>query len=870
MALVFYSSSKCFANDRNLGNSPILFRLGKQPIAQSQDCKIFVTSDQPIKIKHMKFDVYNMIRPKKKVFLLVLLIHFSLSAQTEFVKDSLIKSPMALAILEIANYSEQTRNLVKESQELIENKSELREIQKGLANQDSVLTVSLVVLRDTMTHFNLDQLDRLEDRITFYKKKVNSWSKDIEKWREKTDEFDMQFKFDYETWSVTLDSLQAQSGNLVEFDSLQVATLDRMIHQVDGNLSTVFASQIVLKNWNDELNLVENALTLVKDETNEAFALISSKRSHSLNNIWIPEYEPIWNLNRDLKLQLSKSSFKAQLKLKASVAKRFIQENSEFYYMLFFSFLLIYACILFINKKAKRLYRNNLEVLTKGAIILKHPFVSSLIILSFLVFLFFDFPNEVKYFVLMLLILPFSLVIWNLNSDHKAKHIALFIAFSLTFIFLTIISGQPKILRFSLLSINVVTFLLAYTAQKQPELIKKENKYWLGTLPYLITAILFLSVVAFIANILGSVQLSLIFTRTIVGTIITFAMIKETIQLVEAFLFLFLMGPLYKFSNILKEDSEQVLRFINKVLRFIGYSLWFYTILDLLKIQNKLTIAVWDFVNTPLVVGELSISLANILSFFIILQFSIWLSKFIRYFLDKEVYPRTNVSIGVSGTFSLMIKYTITFVGFLFALFAAGVELSKVAVGIGALGVGVGFGLQNIVNNFVSGIILALERPLKIGDIVMVDGVEGIVKNIGLRASQIRTWDGSDVLVPNGSLISGKLTNRTFDDKLRRLDIEIQLAKDTDISKAAQVFLEAANTVPGIMKKPKAYYNFEGIHDGKATVKIYGWISDYSNGMRIGTAFKIAVFEALTKEGFEISFPVLQIKQSEQDNKTSS
>jgi len=218
-----------------------------------------------------------------------------------------------------------------------------------------------------------------------------------------------------------------------------------------------------------------------------------------------------------------------------------------------------------------------------------------------------------------------------------------------------------------------------------------------------------------------------------------------------------------------------------------------------------------------------------------------------------------------------MIKYSLTFFGFLIALFGAGIEISKVAVGIGALGVGIGFGLQNIINNFVSGIILALERPIKIGDIVKVDDIEGEVKDIGLRASQIRTWDGSDVLVPNGYLISGKLTNYTFSDNKRRLNLEINLSATADIQKASKIILQAASKVPKVLNKPAPYLNFEGINDGRSVIVAYAWIKDYSNGISIGTDLKIAVYEALRKEGFEISLPVLdlQLKQSNKPLKTT-
>ena len=210
-----------------------------------------------------------------------------------------------------------------------------------------------------------------------------------------------------------------------------------------------------------------------------------------------------------------------------------------------------------------------------------------------------------------------------------------------------------------------------------------------------------------------------------------------------------------------------------------------------------------------------------------------------------------------------MKKCAITFIGFLFALFGAGVELSKLAIGFGALGIGVGFGfgfgLKNIINNFVSGIILAIERPIKIGDIVKVDDVEGEVKDIGLRASQIRTWDGSDVLVPNDSLISGKLTNKTFDDRRKRLETEVQVGVEVDIRKLMDLIMEAVKTVPDLMEEPGPYVNYIGIIEGKSVLKIYGWINDLSLWRRVGIDLKIAVFEAIRKEGIEISAPFIDV-----------
>ena len=805
--------------------------------------------------------IKNIVETLMKYFLILLLPLLSYS-QTPSLNDTIERTPKSLQSNEIATYGQQSRLLVKESQNLIDHKLELLEIRENLFKQDSTVFNTLVIIRDTLTNFNLDQLDKMEDRLNILKNKVDSWDMQIESWKIKTINYEKNIEYDIEVWSRTSDSIKKQELKWKDVEPSQLLIFNRVKDQVDINLNSIISMQLEMVTWKEELYNVENSLTVIKGELNETLDLISTKRAKSLDNIWIPEYEPIWKLNSEVKTHISKRNIKEIFLNKINSLKNYLSDNLEYMYIFIFSYLLILSWILFLNIKAKKLFSESSQIAEKGKFLLKHPLISSLIILSFSIFLLIDIPIELQYAMLLVLIFPFSFLIWELNTENRTKHIALFILFCLLFISLPIAAEQPKSLRYTLFIINVFTFSLLIYFQKQKELIKKENPNWLGTLNNLIVIFMFLSVIAFIANIIGSVQLSLILTRTIIGTFLTFTLIKEAVLLVESFIYLIIMGPLYNHSNILKDDSDLVLIKINKFMKIGGFLLWIYIVFDLLKIQQSFINTIIEFINTPLVVGELSISIGNILAFFLILQVSIWISKFIRYFLDKEVYPRTHLSEGVSSTFSLMIKYTITFVGFLFALFGAGIELSKVAVGIGALGVGVGFGLQNIVNNFVSGIILALERPIKIGDIVQVDDIEGVVENIGLRASQIKTWNGSDVLVPNGALISGKLTNRTFSDKLRRLEIELQLDKDTDIKKASKVFIDATKAIPEIMTSPEPYYNFVGIQNGKVIIMLYGWIEDYSNGIIIGTKFKTEVYDALKKEGIEISLPIFQIKET--------
>jgi hypothetical protein len=144
------------------------------------------------------------------------------------------------------------------------------------------------------------------------------------------------------------------------------------------------------------------------------------------------------------------------------------------------------------------------------------------------------------------------------------------------------------------------------------------------------------------------------------------------------------------------------------------------------------------------------------------------------------VYSRVKLAPGLHYSISKMVNYVILLIGFFIAIATLGFDLTRLTILVSAFGVGLGFGLQNIINNFVSGLILLFERPIKVGDVVQLGGNEGVVKHIGIRASIVRVTNGSEIIVPNGSLISETVTNWTFSDRLRRIDLSLAVACPAD------------------------------------------------------------------------------------------
>ena len=151
-----------------------------------------------------------------------------------------------------------------------------------------------------------------------------------------------------------------------------------------------------------------------------------------------------------------------------------------------------------------------------------------------------------------------------------------------------------------------------------------------------------------------------------------------------------------------------------------------------------------------------------------------------------------------------------------------GLDLGKVAIIAGALSVGIGFGLQNVVNNFVSGLILLFERPIKEGDSVELAAMSGVVEKIGMRASIVRTWQGADVIVPNATFISSEIVNWTLRDELRRIDIPVGVAYGTDPERVLDLLLEVAQQHPDVLADPQALRDVRALRRELARLRAAG------------------------------------------------
>jgi small-conductance mechanosensitive channel len=288
---------------------------------------------------------------------------------------------------------------------------------------------------------------------------------------------------------------------------------------------------------------------------------------------------------------------------------------------------------------------------------------------------------------------------------------------------------------------------------------------------------------------------------------------------------------------------------------------WVVRVLDYVGLLEPGLSLVGAALFTKLERGSLSISLGDVLAFVLVVWASYLFSALLRFVLREEVYPRTRIGSGLSYAINSLLQYLILTVGFLMWLAALGMDLNKVTVLAGALGVGIGFGLQSVVNNFVSGLILLFERPIHVGDTVEVGNLLGEVHHIGIRASKVRTRQGADIIVPNAQLVTDKLTNWTLGDRLRRIEVPVGMNYGATPSKVIEVLEQVAQAHPMVLRHPPPQALLMGYGDSSINYELRAWTDQFEDWRRIRSDLAVAVYDAVQQQvGMQFPFPLREVR----------
>ena len=254
-------------------------------------------------------------------------------------------------------------------------------------------------------------------------------------------------------------------------------------------------------------------------------------------------------------------------------------------------------------------------------------------------------------------------------------------------------------------------------------------------------------------------------------------------------------------------------------------------------------------------IGSVTISLGGILLGAVVFGLGWLLTRSFQRWLDQSVLERGRVDVGVRNSVRTIVGYVCLALVALFALSIAGVNFAGLAVVAGALSVGIGFGLQNVVSNFVSGLILLAERPFRVGDIVETGSTLGVIQKIAVRATTIETFNKQSVIVPNSDLINGVVSNWTLGDRLTRADIPVGVEYGADPRRVHELLLEIAEGHPLTLRDPAPFIMFNGFGDSSLDFELRFFLANVSDKIATVNEVSYQIFERLKAEGIEIPFP---------------
>lgn len=421
---------------------------------------------------------------------------------------------------------------------------------------------------------------------------------------------------------------------------------------------------------------------------------------------------------------------------------------------------------------------------------------------------------------------------------------------------------RMHLLVVTLLTLGALAWIILHERQRRPAALARPIERAARTVGLLGIVALSISLVA---NLFGNVTLAELLTRGTLDSgyigLVLFAGASVLGSILRHLMARRGTAPL----PAMAERAAPLLTTFGRLIRYAAATAWVLVTLNEFRILRPIVAWLRRVLNAPFGVGEISLTLGSVLVFGVGVYLAFWIARMVRTVLRDEVLGRMPLPRGVANSISTLTYYALAVIGFFFALAASGFELSQFAIVLGALAVGIGLGLQNVVNNFVSGLILMFERPIQPGDVVEITGTTGKVAEIGMRATTLTTGEGADVVVPNGTLLSEKLINWTLRDTSRRVDLDVGVPYGSEPKQVLDLLKQVALATPGIVPWPVPDILFLRFAPSSLDFGVRAWTNDFATAGTVRTELAVRVHDALKEAGIGVPVP----RQDVQISRTS-
>jgi len=747
--------------------------------------------------------------------------------------------------------------------------SRLVEIRADLAPDAAVFTIDSLLVHFNENMEELKQrsdsaglaglsLRALDDRLSQWltrEEQLRGWQQSLEAESQKLDRVRDTLATIRQTWEATAGSAGEQ-----ELPEAMVETIQQI-------LDNVGEANEELTVWRDDILTILSRVSQAATEVTQAKGRVERASAVARRSILAPESPPLWQalVSHDDTLSAGQN-LRTEWQRNTRQISEFIVSRDQQILAQLGMFIALVAVIFAIRRSSKGWEDD--EALR---VVLYRPFSVALALVIVSTRLFHPVAPAVVFDLsaFLWLIPTVRLVPGLLQPSMRPPAYGLMILFALAEVE-DLVANFAIGSRLVLLALTMLSLVgLAYTLHSDGGARMPGTGKWRRLLIFAARFALTLLGISVVANFLGFVRLASLLTRATLTSGFAALIALVLIEVISGFLTVLLRRGPVMLLNSVRLSYGDLTRRMTRLVTLGVLLLWFMAALSSFGIQD----IVWNVLTGSLgrqwAIGSWEISLGDVIAFALTLWLSLWISRIIRALLKDDVLPKMHLARGVPQTISTLATYVVLIVGFLIAAGAAGVDLTRITLLAGALGVGIGFGLQSVVNNFISGLILMFERPIQIGDTIDIEGLRGEVRRIGIRASVVRTFEGAEVIVPNGDLISGRVTNWTLSDRLRRVELPVGVKYGTDPKAVLEILIEAARKHEDVLDDPAPVGLFVGFGDSSLDFMLRFWTAKFDSWIQLSSEVAVNMNDDLAAAGIEIPFPQrdLHLKSMEESVK---
>ncbi|TKC00519.1 mechanosensitive ion channel family protein [Pedobacter cryophilus] len=568
------------------------------------------------------------------------------------------------------------------------------------------------------------------------------------------------------------------------------------------------------------------------------------------------EYDYLWELKTENFFSELKDTLLRTVVVNFRILAYYLKYSYKVHLINFFLFLLI---ALWLTKNRNTILKDNpsaISIFKQAMLTSRYPKVAALAVTCTIGPFFYYHPpiilNQIYLIVLMVCV---GILIRKIYSKVFIKCWLFLFPFLLFFSIVNLYFGVfvSERLVFFLLTAMLLTFSIWYY-KRHWQSIPKENQ---TRGKYLLVIYFILLASSLVTNVFGRYSLSKIATTTAIFTLIEGYSLFIFVKIITEAIYLQMEVGKIQINTISSYlDFKNLKNRIGNFLRFLSFGLLFIFFTQNLGIFDNIYDATKEFLLEVRKIGSTSFTFGGFILFLFIIYIATIIARVVSYFFEFADEQSSKKTRKVKyGSSLLLVRLSIWIIGFLIAIAASGVPTDKITIILGALGVGIGFGLQNIVNNVVSGLVMVFEKPIQVGDLIEVGDKTGTVRSMGLRASKILTLDGSEVIVPNGDLLSQNLINWTLSNNHKRISLEVGVAYGTDIEKVKSIFKDIVEANAEVMKIPAPLILLNDFADSSLNFKVLCWVSDIDDWLRVRSILMSSIYEEFYKQEIKIPFP---------------